>query len=211
MWKQHVYYQLRRKTKRVAVVDVLLWLMLLCVFCLQPSLYHRISTNVCPQRPLSFDLGNCKQKLNVDWLLYFIITNMATKMKTHRLEIEIDKCRSEENWAKALDLARQISSKSPHLGTRLFSIVYHRLTAKVFLAFTDGFKARHEFCLFVIASLGNRVPRPSDFVEAKEWKSFFCTPWTLPWAIINVSHFLSFSMGDYWMTEGTKLYPKYFF
>ena len=44
------------------------------------------------------------------------LVNMAAKMRLARLESEIDKCRTECNWSKALDLARQISAKSPALG-----------------------------------------------------------------------------------------------
>ena len=42
--------------------------------------------------------------------------NMAAKTRVTRLESEIEKCRVDANWPKALDLARQISSKSATLG-----------------------------------------------------------------------------------------------
>lgn len=48
---------------------------------------------------------------------------MATKAKVARLESEIEKCRTESNWSKATDLARQVSTKSsPALGMITFPI-----------------------------------------------------------------------------------------
>ena len=41
---------------------------------------------------------------------------MAAKSRVARLESEIDKYRGDGNWAKVLDLARQLSTKSSHLG-----------------------------------------------------------------------------------------------
>ena len=35
-----VYYPVTKASNCVAVVDVLLWLMLLCVICLQPTIYE---------------------------------------------------------------------------------------------------------------------------------------------------------------------------
>ena len=40
-------------------------------------------------------------------------------MKVARLESEIEKCRSECNWSKAVDLARQMSTKSQKQGDKL--------------------------------------------------------------------------------------------
>ena len=37
---------------------------------------------------------------------------MAAKTKAARLESEIEKCRADSNWSKAVDLARQVSTKS---------------------------------------------------------------------------------------------------
>ncbi len=48
--------------------------------------------------------------------LIFELTSMAAKTKVTRLESEIEKCRAEANWAKALDLGRQMSTKSQTLG-----------------------------------------------------------------------------------------------
>ena len=38
-----VYYPVTKASNCVAVVDVLLWLMLLCVICLQPTIYGRFT------------------------------------------------------------------------------------------------------------------------------------------------------------------------
>ena len=51
---------------------------------------------------------------------------MAAKTKVARLESEIEKCRSESNWSKAVDLARQVSSKSSALGNSFcFRLIKH--------------------------------------------------------------------------------------
>ncbi|GFR67492.1 tetratricopeptide repeat protein 7B [Elysia marginata] len=42
---------------------------------------------------------------------------MASKTKTHRLEAEIDKCRVDCNWKKAVELAKQWASKSTDFAT----------------------------------------------------------------------------------------------
>jgi hypothetical protein len=41
------------------------------------------------------------------------------KSKLTRLETEIDKCRADSNWSKAVSLAKQITAKSSGLGARL--------------------------------------------------------------------------------------------
>ena len=70
-----------------------------------------------------------------------LLTEMAAKTKVARLESEIEKCRSEGNWAKALDLTRQVSSKSQTLGNgaraikalgnRCHSCIFHVLLCTV--------------------------------------------------------------------------------
>ena len=57
---------------------------------------------------------------------YFRFSKMtATKTKYLRLESEIDKCRAEGNWIKAIDHARQLGSKNGSLGTCiLYSCIY---------------------------------------------------------------------------------------
>ena len=47
---------------------------------------------------------------------------MATKAKVARLEHEIEKSRSESNWSKAVDLARQMSTKSQKQGIRFYTL-----------------------------------------------------------------------------------------
>ena len=44
------------------------------------------------------------------------LRNMAGKMKSAKLESDIDRLRAEANWSKLLDLTKQISSKVPHYG-----------------------------------------------------------------------------------------------
>ena len=53
---------------------------------------------------------------------------MAAKNKqTARLESEIEKCRSDANWSRAVEIAKQITSKTPGLGTHYrHSFVYRR-------------------------------------------------------------------------------------
>ena len=46
---------------------------------------------------------------------------MASKT-VMRLESELDKCRSDANWAKVLDVAKQISSKGSQLGMFLWKL-----------------------------------------------------------------------------------------
>jgi hypothetical protein len=46
---------------------------------------------------------------------------MAAKDKANRLESQIEKFRTESNWGKVQDLAKQLLSKQPKLGR--FSIV----------------------------------------------------------------------------------------
>lgn len=42
--------------------------------------------------------------------------NMAAKVKFNRLESEIEKCRAERSWLKALEVAKQLANKYQHLG-----------------------------------------------------------------------------------------------
>ena len=44
------------------------------------------------------------------------------KAKVARLEVDIEKCRSESNWSKAVDLARQMSTKSQKQGSLMFQL-----------------------------------------------------------------------------------------
>lgn len=41
---------------------------------------------------------------------------MAAKVKFNRLESEIEKCRAERSWLKALEIAKQLAIKQQHLG-----------------------------------------------------------------------------------------------
>lgn len=41
---------------------------------------------------------------------------MAAKVKLNRLESEIEKCRAERSWLKALEIAKQLAIKQQHLG-----------------------------------------------------------------------------------------------
>lgn len=41
---------------------------------------------------------------------------MAAKVKLKRLESEIEKCRAERSWLKALEIAKQLAIKQQHLG-----------------------------------------------------------------------------------------------
>ena len=47
-------------------------------------------------------------------------TKMAAKSsRPGRLETEIEKYRGDGNWSRVLDLSRQLSAKTPHLGSCL--------------------------------------------------------------------------------------------
>jgi len=50
----------------------------------------------------------------------------AKSSRPGRLETEIEKFRGDGNWSRVLDLSRQLSAKTPHLGNchDIFAVVY---------------------------------------------------------------------------------------
>jgi len=47
---------------------------------------------------------------------YEPVSDMATKTKLNRIELEVEKYRAAGNWAKLLDLSKQITSKGSDQG-----------------------------------------------------------------------------------------------
>ena len=56
------------------------------------------------------------------------------------METEIEKFRGDGNWSRVLDLSRQLSAKTPHLGNchDIFAVVYILYVSRVRLKDADN-------------------------------------------------------------------------
>ena len=69
-------------------------------------------------------------------------------MKVARLESELEKCRLEGNWAKAVDLARQLSTgKSTGLGESEICLHFNQLLTEIGLQFALSTPVPHNTSL----------------------------------------------------------------